>query len=135
MAWSMAWLIHHVAYVENLKPLRQSNFSTACIRPMLPSWIMSSSAVPGRVPRRVAILATSLRFARMNRSRASAASCTAVLSPGAVPALGQTLPRLGSHLDDLRQAALVLHAQKRLRPGLGQVRGDRAVRLRFVPAG
>ena len=42
----MAWRIHHVAYVENLKPLRQSNFSTACIRPRLPSWMRSSSGRP-----------------------------------------------------------------------------------------
>ena len=32
-----AWRIHHVAYVENLKPLRQSNFSAARLRPMTPS--------------------------------------------------------------------------------------------------
>ena len=32
--------------MENLKPLRQSNFSTACIRPRLPSWIRSSSGRP-----------------------------------------------------------------------------------------
>ena len=35
------WRIHQVAYVENLKPLRQSNFVTACIRPRFPSWIRS----------------------------------------------------------------------------------------------
>ena len=29
----MAWRIHHVAYVENLNPLRQSNFSAARTRP------------------------------------------------------------------------------------------------------
>ena len=42
----IAWRIHHVAYVENLKPLRQSNFSTACMRPRLPSWIRSRSGRP-----------------------------------------------------------------------------------------
>ncbi len=42
-ALSMAWRIHQVAYVENLKPRRQSNFSTALSSPMLPSWIESSS--------------------------------------------------------------------------------------------
>ena len=42
----IAWRIHHVAYVENLKPLRQSNFSTACISPRLPSWMRSSSGSP-----------------------------------------------------------------------------------------
>ena len=41
-----AWRIHHVAYVENLKPFRQSNFSAARIRPMIPSWIRSSSVRP-----------------------------------------------------------------------------------------
>ena len=43
MARVMPWRIHHVAYVENLNPRRQSNSSTARIRPMLPSWIRSSS--------------------------------------------------------------------------------------------
>jgi hypothetical protein len=38
--------IHQVAYVENLKPRRQSNFSTARISPMIPSWIRSSSESP-----------------------------------------------------------------------------------------
>jgi hypothetical protein len=42
----IAWRIHQVAYVENLKPRRQSNFSTARIRPRLPSWIRSSSVRP-----------------------------------------------------------------------------------------
>ena len=42
----IAWRIHHVAYVENLNPLRQSNFSTACINPRLPSWMRSSSDSP-----------------------------------------------------------------------------------------
>ena len=42
----MAWRIHQVAYVENLKPLRQSNFSTACMSPRLPSWMRSRSGRP-----------------------------------------------------------------------------------------
>ena len=33
----IAWRIHHVAYVQNLKPRRYSNLSTARIRPALPS--------------------------------------------------------------------------------------------------
>ena len=33
MARPIDWRIHQVAYVENLKPLRQSNFSTAWIKP------------------------------------------------------------------------------------------------------
>ena len=42
----IAWRIHHVAYVENLKPLRQSNLSTAWMRPRLPSCTMSRSGRP-----------------------------------------------------------------------------------------
>src|SRR5947209_19949935 len=41
-----ACLIHQVAYVENLKPRSGSNLSTAFIKPMLPSWIKSSSGNP-----------------------------------------------------------------------------------------
>src|SRR5205823_1368376 len=40
------WRIHHVAYVENLKPRRQSNFSTARLRPSVPSWIKSRNGTP-----------------------------------------------------------------------------------------
>ena len=35
-----------VAYVENLKPRRQSNFSTARLRPSVPSWIRSRNGTP-----------------------------------------------------------------------------------------
>src|SRR5215212_2596057 len=56
-----ACLIHHVAYVENLQPRSGSNFSTARIRPTLPSWIRSSKGSP--IPRYLlATLTTSLRF-------------------------------------------------------------------------
>ena len=41
-----AWRIHHVAYVENLKPRRWSNFSTARISPSEPSWIRSRNVSP-----------------------------------------------------------------------------------------
>ena len=40
------WRIHQVAYVENLKPRRQSNFSTARFRPSVPSWIRSRNGTP-----------------------------------------------------------------------------------------
>jgi RNA polymerase sigma factor (sigma-70 family) len=40
------WRIHQVAYVENLKPRRQSNFSTARFRPRVPSWIRSRNGTP-----------------------------------------------------------------------------------------
>src|SRR5215208_3292094 len=56
-----ACLIHHVAYVENLQPRSGSNFSTARIRPTLPSWMRSSKGNP--IPRYLlATLTTSLRF-------------------------------------------------------------------------
>ena len=50
-AWSaiarvIAWRIHHVAYVENLKPRRYSYLSTARISPVLPSWIRSRKESP-----------------------------------------------------------------------------------------
>ena len=45
MARVMAWRIHHVAYVENLKPRSGSNFSTARMRPRLPSWMTSGSGI------------------------------------------------------------------------------------------
>ena len=50
-AWSaiervMAWRIHQVAYVENLYPRRYSYFSTAFMRPVLPSWIRSRKERP-----------------------------------------------------------------------------------------
>ena len=35
------WLIHHVAYVENLQSLFASNFFAALITPSFPNWIKS----------------------------------------------------------------------------------------------
>ena len=131
----IAWRIHHVAYVENLKPLRQSNFSTACIRPRLPSWIRSSSgrpdawyffaidttsrrfdctnvrwaSSPSRAPRR------SSRFLAGVRPLAPASSC----SRGSV-----------ATLDLLRQANLVVLGEQRVLPDVGQVEPDE---IFFVP--
>src|SRR3982751_6362750 len=50
-AWSaiarvIAWRIHQVAYVLNLYPRRYSYLSTARIRPVLPSWMMSRNDRP-----------------------------------------------------------------------------------------
>src|SRR6185503_18598992 len=65
----MAWRIHHVAYVENLNPLRQSYFSTPRIRPRLPSWIKSRN--DKRRPRYfLAIDTTRRRFALISFSLA-----------------------------------------------------------------
>ena len=38
--------IHQVAYVENLNPRRQSNFSTARLSPSVPSWMRSRNGTP-----------------------------------------------------------------------------------------
>ena len=74
-AWSaiarvIAWRIHHVAYVENLKPFSKSNFSTARMRPMLPSWMRSRNDIP-RPMYFFAIDTTSRRLAEVSCSRAS----------------------------------------------------------------
>ncbi len=45
-ARATACRIHHVAYVENLKPLRWSNFSAARTSPIVPSWIRSRNGRP-----------------------------------------------------------------------------------------
>src|SRR5436305_14994644 len=58
----IAWRIHQVAYVENLYPRRYSNFSTAFINPMFPSWIRSRNDNP-RLVYFLAIEMTSRRFA------------------------------------------------------------------------
>ena len=56
-----AWRIHQVAYVENLRSRRQSNFSTARFSPSTPSWIRSRKGTP--CPRYcLAIDTTSRRF-------------------------------------------------------------------------
>ena len=65
-AWSaiarvIAWRIHQVAYVENLKPRRYSYLSTARIRPVLPSWMRSRNDRP-RLRYFLAIDTTSRRF-------------------------------------------------------------------------
>ena len=65
-AWSaiarvIAWRIHHVAYVQNLKPRRYSYLSTARIRPVLPSWIRSRKLRP-RLRYFLAIETTSRRL-------------------------------------------------------------------------
>jgi hypothetical protein len=70
MARVIACRIHHVAYVENLKPFSKSNFSTARMRPMLPSWMRSRKDMP-RPMYFFAIDTTSRRLAEVSCSRAS----------------------------------------------------------------
>src|SRR5664280_282733 len=70
MARVIAWRIHHVAYVENLNPLVWSNFSTARMRPRLPSWMRSRKARP-RLRYLLAMETTSRRLASMRASLAS----------------------------------------------------------------
>src|SRR5919107_4520365 len=73
-----ACLIHHVAYVENLQPRSGSNFSTARIRPTLPSWIRSSKGSP--IPLYLlATLTTSLRFFSTSFLRALSSPALALL--------------------------------------------------------
>ena len=79
MARVMACRIHHVAYVENLNPRRQSNSSTARISPMLPSWTKSRKGRPWPWYFR-AMDTTKRRLARMNRCRASRPLRTASLA-------------------------------------------------------
>ena len=67
----IAWRIHHVAYVENLKPRCHSNLSTARIRPALPSWMRSRKPRP-RFMYFLALATTSRRFADVRWSRADA---------------------------------------------------------------
>lgn len=52
-AWLMACQIHHVAYAENLKPRSGSNFSSALMRPVNPSWrrFRGEATLPGSVRR------------------------------------------------------------------------------------
>jgi hypothetical protein len=79
--------------VENLKPRRQSNFSTARIRPRFPSWIRSSSVRP----RPVALVAAGLRDDE--------------------PQVGVDHPLLGGKvatLDALGQLDLLLGGQQRM---------------------
>src|SRR5215217_8667279 len=67
IALVMACLIHHVAYVENLKPLEGSNFSAALMRPRFPSWIRSRNETP-RLRYFLAMETTSLRLASTSLS-------------------------------------------------------------------
>ena len=124
----IAWRIHHVAYVENLKPLRQSNFSTACIRPRLPSWIRSSSGRPGRL----VLLGDRDDEAQV---RLHERPLRVVAVPGAAPqlpllrrreALGgvQLLAGVVAPLDLLRQANLVVLGEQRVLPDVGEVEPD-----------
>ena len=69
-------VIHHVAYVENLKPRRQSNFSTARTSPIVPSWMRSRNGRPW-LRYRFAIETTRRRFA-------SIISCFARRSPASI---------------------------------------------------
>ena len=64
----IAWRIHHVAYVENLKPRCHSNLSTPRIRPALPSWMRSRKPRP-RFMYFLALATTSRRFAEVRCSR------------------------------------------------------------------
>ncbi len=65
--------------MENLNPLRQSNFSTACIKPRFPSWTRSSRG-NSAAWYFLAIETTSRRFAFTKVSAASSPSLMALRS-------------------------------------------------------
>ena len=127
----MAWRIHQVAYVENLKPLRQSNFSTACIRPRLPSCTRSSSGSSAAwyflametTRRRLALTKVSAasspsRMARRSSRFRGTVSCLAR------PHLGPCLP---AGLDGLGQPGLVVLGQQRMLADVVQVEADQVL--------
>src|SRR5919107_1022412 len=113
-ARSTACLTHQVAYVENLQPRSGSNFSTAFIRPMLPSWIRSSKGSP--IPLYfLATLTTSLRFFSMS-------FCRAPLSPA--------LARLERSISSARVSSLPLSMWAKypgMRSGVSEGRSDMRV--------
>ena len=132
----MAWRIHHVAYVENLKPLRQSNFSTACIRPRLPSWMRSSSGRP-EAWYFLAIDTTRRRFdCTKVRSASSPArdwpTQLALAGRREVLAAGLELGAGGvARLDGLGQADLVVLGEQRVLPDVGEVEADEVFLVSF----
>ena len=122
----IAWRIHHVAYVENLKPLRQSNFSTACIRPRLPSWMRSSSGSPDAWYF-LAIDTTRRRFDCTNWRSASSPwravrRSSRLRVGGDLLAAGvEGLDRLLARFDRLGETDLVVLGQQRVLPDVGEV--------------
>ena len=125
----MAWRIHHVAYVENLKPLRQSNFSTACIRPRLPSWMRSSSGRP-EAWYFLAIDTTRRRLDCTNARSASSPSraCTAqfALLGGRelLADLIELVDRGLAGLDLLGEPNLVVLGEQRVLTDIGQIQAN-----------
>ena len=67
----MACEIHIIAYVEKRKPLRQSNFSTARMRPSIPSWTRSASSSDVPLPHFAATDSTRRTLQRISSSFAS----------------------------------------------------------------
>ena len=125
----IAWRIHHVAYVENLKPLRQSNFSTACIRPRLPSWMRSRSGSPDAWYF-FAIDTTSRRFDCTNvrcassPRRAVRRSSRFLVGVSAFAAVEQLLARRVALLDLLGEADLVVLREQRILADVGEIEPD-----------
>src|SRR3989338_10172731 len=77
----MDWRIHQVAYVENLYPLVQSNFSTALNKPRLPSWIKSSKVKLALRPTYfLAMETTKRKFALARRFLASISPASILLA-------------------------------------------------------
>ena len=132
----IAWRIHHVAYVENLKPLRQSNFSTACIRPRLPSWMRSSSGRPDAWYF-LAIETTRRRLDCTNWRSASSPwraqpPQLALLGGGDVLAAGvESLDRFLAGLDRFRETDLVVLGEQRVLTDIGEIQADEVFIVAF----
>ena len=136
----MAWRIHQVAYVENLNPLRQSNFSTACMRPRLPSCTRSSRG-SSAAWYFLAMDTTSRRLALTNVSAASSPSRTSRRSSrlrdgvSVLPA-GNLDSSLAARFDGLREPCLVVFGEQGVLTDVVQVEADQVLlRLSGVVVG
>ena len=117
--------------MENLKPLRQSNFSTAWIRPRLPSWTRSSRG-SSAAWYFLAMDTTRRRLALTNVSAASSPSRirrrSSRLRAGVIPsARGELGPGLAAGLDGLGQAGLVVLGEQGMLADVVQVEADQVL--------
>ena len=116
--------------MENLKPLRQSNFSTACMRPRLPSWIRSSKRQAGGLV---------LLRDRNDEPQVGLDKCPLCRLPfsdhpvqlaaaGGGDGLGLRRPELllgaPTSLDGLCEAYLVVLGEQRILADIGQIQPD-----------
>ena len=109
-----------------MKPLRQSNFSTACIRPRLPSWIRSRSGSP-EAWYFLAIDTTSRRFdctkvrSASSPSRSRSTQLALLGRRELLAAVVELLVRRHAALDRLGEAHLVVLGEQRVLADVGQI--------------